>query len=170
MVEQLDGLEGKLHVIAHSMGNRALTKVWQSMFNTIDSFSKLEVGQVVFAAPDVYQAAFKDDTEGIAGFCERATVYANRSDFALGLSRLISQTDRAGVIPPVMSLDQIDTIEVSFNLALFGHTYFAKLIPMLDDLANLIEHNEAPGSGTRSHLQQQSSGASGHWLFHNSDG
>jgi len=63
-----------------------------------------------------------------------------------------------------MSLDQIDIVEVSFNLALFGHTYFAKLIPMLDDLASLIEHNEAPGSGTRSHLQQ-SSEPPGHWLF-----
>lgn len=165
MTEQFSGLEGKIHVIAHSMGNRPLTRAWRKMLQTISDSPKLEVGQVVFAAPDVYQAAFKDDTEGIFEFCERATMYANRRDYALGISRFLTQTDRAGLIPPVMSLEQIDTIEVPFNMALFGHTYFAKLVPLLEDLAGLIEHNEAPGTGSRSQLVPQSESPPGHWVF-----
>lgn len=164
LTEQLEGLEGKLNVIAHSMGNRALIRVWESMFKSVNQMPTLEVGQVVFAAPDVFQAAFKNCTEGIDEFCERATVYANRRDYALGLSRLLSQTNRAGLLPPVMSLDQIETVEVSFDLAKFGHTYFAKLIPLLDDLASLIEHNEAPGTGERSQLQRNDE-PPGHWSF-----
>lgn len=149
MIEQVSTLNGKLHIIAHSMGNRALTGTWEKLFKLIAESESLRVGQVVFAAPDVVQYAFRSKTESIHDFCERATVYANRHDYALGLSRFLSRTPRAGVLPPVMHLDKIDLIEVPFNLALFGHTYFAKLIPMLEDLAALIESNIDPGEGRR---------------------
>jgi len=164
LTEQLSELEGRIHVIAHSMGNRALTRVWPQMFKKIKVTPALELGQVVFAAPDVYQAAFQNDTEGIHEFCDRATVYANRRDYALGLSRLISWTDRAGLIPPVMNMEKIDMIEVPFNLARFGHTYFAKLIPLLEDLAGLIESNDSPGSGARQQLLPVAD-SPGHWRF-----
>ncbi|QDV62645.1 alpha/beta hydrolase [Crateriforma conspicua] len=144
LAEHIGGLEGTLHVIAHSMGNRALSLSWKEVFEAVNSSESLKIGQVVFAAPDVFQTVFKNDTENIEDFCQRATLYANRTDFALGLSRLLNRWPRAGVLPPVMSLDGIDTIEVPFNLALFGHTYFAKLIPMLEDLSSLIETNADP--------------------------
>lgn len=162
LAKEIAGLEGTLHIIAHSMGNRALTQSWRNMFDTIHESPTLNVGQVVFAAPDVYQQAFLNDTKDIHAFCQRATLYANRRDYALGLSRLLSQTPRAGMLPPVMPLVKIDTIEVSFHMALFGHTYFAKLIPMLEDLSALIEDNCAPGSGRRETLHLMA-GDSNHW-------
>lgn len=148
MAEHIGELSGTLHVIAHSMGNRALALSWQQLFKAIRKSNTLEIGQVIFAAPDVFQSVFKDDTENIQDFCQRATLYANRTDFALGLSRLLNRWPRAGMLPPVMSLNGIDTIEVPFNLALFGHTYFAKLIPMLEDLSALIETNADPSEGS----------------------
>lgn len=162
MAQEISGLEGTLHVVAHSMGNRALTTTWKEVFKTVDESETLKIGQVIFAAPDVYQQAFCDDTEGIHEFCQRATLYANHRDFALGLSRFLTQTPRAGMLPPMMPLTKIDTIEVPFNLALFGHTYFAKLIPMLEDLAALIEDDTAPGEGRRELLQQVDA-ANRHW-------
>lgn len=77
MAERIADLNGTLHIVAHSMGNRALALSWQQLFETIRKSNTLKVGQVVFAAPDVFQSAFKDDTEGIHEFCERATLYAN---------------------------------------------------------------------------------------------
>lgn len=144
LAEHIGGLEGTLHVIAHSMGNRALSLSWKNIFEAVTTSKSIKIGQVVFAAPDVFQTVFRNDTENIQDFCQRATLYANRTDFALGLSRLLNRWPRAGVLPPVMSLNGIDTIEVPFNLALFGHTYFAKLIPMLEDLSSLIETNADP--------------------------
>lgn len=162
MVEQISKLSGKLHVIAHSMGNRALTGTWGTLFKMIAESESLRVGQVVFAAPDVVQNAFRSKTENIHDLCERATLYANRHDYALGLSRFLSQTPRAGILPPVMNLDKIDLIEVPFNLALFGHTYFARLIPMLEDLSALIEGNANPGEDRR-RLLQPVAGYSSYW-------
>ncbi len=164
MCERLTGLEGTLHVIAHSMGNRALTGAWKNAFETIAKSNSLDVGQVIFAAPDVFQQAFRDDTEGIHEFCKRATLYANKLDHALGLSRILNRTPRAGILPPIMRLENIDTIEVPFNLALFGHTYFAKLIPMLEDLAALIEENSAPGEGGRASLDYANEDKT-HWTL-----
>lgn len=146
--EHIGNLKGTLHVIAHSMGNRALAMSWQSIFEAVRASNTLKIGQVVFAAPDVFQSAFKDDTENIQDFCQRATLYANRTDLALSLSRVLNRWPRAGMLPPVMSLKGIDTIEVPFNLALFGHTYFAKLIPMLEDLSALIETNAGPAEAS----------------------
>ena len=163
LAAHLAGLDGTIHVIAHSMGNRVLTQTWQRIFETLRSSNGLKVGQVIFAAPDVYQQAFRDNTEGIHEFCERATLYANQWDYALGLSRVLSQTPRAGLLPPVMPLKNIETIEVPFNLALFGHTYFAKSIPLLEDIAALIEKNSDPGDAARKSLNRV--GKALHWKF-----
>ncbi len=164
MASEIRGLEGTLHIIAHSMGNRALTQGWRNIVETIKQSDSLEIGQIIFAAPDVFQQAFRDDTASIHEFCRRATLYANRLDYALGISRCLTQTPRAGSIPPVMRLKQIDTVEVPFNIALLGHTYFAKLIPMLEDLAALIEENSAPGGGSRNALECIDEGLR-HWCL-----
>ena len=164
LAKQLTGLHGTLHVIAHSMGNRALTQSWENVFETIHESPTLDIGQVIFAAPDVYQQAFLDNTQNIHELCQRATLYANRNDYALGLSRLLSRTPRAGMLPPVMPLVEIDTIEVPFHMALFGHTYFAKLVPLLEDLSALIEDNCAPGTGRRATLQSVTT-TDRHWMI-----
>ena len=94
MAEHISELNGTLHVIAHSMGNRDLALSWQQLLETIRESNTLESGQVVFAAADVFQSAFKYDTENTKEFCQRATLYASRTDFALGLSRLLSRWPR----------------------------------------------------------------------------
>ena len=68
------------------------------------------------------------------------------------------------MLPPVMPLAHIDTIEVPFNMALFGHTYFAKLIPMLEDLSALIEDNSGPGESGRE-LLQRADNSKPHWTL-----
>jgi len=148
----LSELKGTIHVVAHSMGNRLLASTWASVLPAIRSHGNLEVGQVIFAAPDVFQQAFRDDTDGIHDYCNRATLYANRLDFALGLSRILSRTPRAGILPPVMDLKGIDIVDVPFRIALLGHSYFANVQPMLDDLSALIFSASAPGEGDRKSL------------------
>ncbi|MCC9601914.1 alpha/beta hydrolase [Stieleria sp. JC731] len=161
--ERLQKLEGTLHVIAHSMGNRGLLQAWKKAFEKIASCKNLDIGQIVFAAPDVFQQTFKDETEGIEQFCKRATLYASKKDRALGFSRLLSHTPRAGLLPPPMVIPNLDTIEVPFNADLLGHTYFANTIPVLDDLAALIEDNCDPGSTRRAKLTRPNENS--HWTF-----
>ncbi len=156
MFRTLEGLSGRLHIIAHSMGNRALLAAWKDAF---DQNSLLRLGQVIFAAPDVFQTTFRDNFTGIEEFCERATLYANRRDKALGLARLLSKTPRAGLLPPAMKLEGVDTVESPFNGDLLGHTYFAKAIPVLEDIATMIEKNLSPEN------RGLTFGESGVWTF-----
>ena len=144
MFSELGGLSGRLHVIAHSMGNRGLLAAWRNAFVQLQDNDNLQLGQVIFAAPDVFQAVFRDEALGIEQFCQRATLYASRRDKALGLARWLSQTPRAGLLPPALNLDGIETIDTPFHGDLLGHTYFAKAIPVLEDIATMIEQNLAP--------------------------
>lgn len=166
MFQKLSGLSGRLHVIAHSMGNRGLLAAWKIAFAHLQENDGLKLGQVVFAAPDVLQATFRDETEGIEAFCQRATLYASRRDKALGFSRLLSQTPRAGLLPPTISLNGIDTIETPFNGDLLGHTYFARVIPVLEDIAMMINQNLPPEE--RRSLRRENAENS-HWTFGLSD-
>lgn len=162
LFESISGLEGRLHVIAHSMGNRALLSAWKDAFSKLNQETGLQLGQVVFAAPDVFQLAFRDETEGIEKFCQRATLYASHKDWALGFSKWFSQTPRAGLLPPVLKLGHMDTVEVPFNGDLLGHTYFAKAIPVLEDIASIIQSNSPPGDRN---LKEQAGGDGSHWTF-----
>jgi len=144
MFQTLTGLSGRLHVIAHSMGNRGLLAAWKNSFSIVGQTDSLKLGQVIFAAPDVLQATFRAETHGINDFCEQATLYASHHDRALGLSRLLSRTLRAGLLPPAIQIEGIDTIETPFAADLLGHSYFAKAIPVLEDISTMIEKNLPP--------------------------
>ena len=162
MFQTLTGLSGRLHVIAHSMGNRGLLAAWKNSFSNINDADSLKLGQVVFAAPDVLQDTFRTETKGVTDFCERATIYASHYDRALGLSRLLSRTPRAGLLPPAIELEDIDTIETPFKADLLGHSYFAKAIPVLEDIATMIEKNLPPGER---HGLSQADPEKGTWSF-----
>ncbi|MEM6778910.1 MAG: alpha/beta hydrolase, partial [Planctomycetota bacterium] len=151
-IGQLSQLDGQLHVIAHSMGNRGML---ESVHRALDGKNVRDggIGQLIFTAPDVEQGDFVSRAARLAGKSNRMTLYASNKDRALGWSKRLSGFSvRAGLMPPPTILDGLDTILVEHPAPLFsfGHSYYADHQPLLDDIRRLIEHNEQPSTPERS--------------------
>lgn len=129
----------KLHVIAHSMGNRALLAVlrdWEHSTNATP------LSQIVLAAPDVDIGIFTQIATSF-GKIERVTLYASSNDGPLKLSRHIHNYRRAGEANPPLVLQGLDTIDVtSAGNFLFGtgHSYFSQTTNVFSDLFYVIGH------------------------------
>jgi esterase/lipase superfamily enzyme len=135
-----------LHIIAHSMGNRILARTLYSQALTPKEQGNL--GQVVFAAPDINRLIF--DQETVPGILksERVTLYASDHDHALTTSKTFHGYTRAGEIyPDVFVKNGIDSIDASaVDTSLLGHSYVAESRSVLSDLALLITYNADPDS------------------------
>jgi esterase/lipase superfamily enzyme len=75
----------RVHVIAHSMGNRSLLRALQRIAATAESRGKLKFGQVFLAAPDVDRDLFLDLARLYPEHAERTTLYASNADLAVHL-------------------------------------------------------------------------------------
>lgn len=88
-----------IHIVAHSMGNRALTDALELMAlrHDLTPESKPLFGQILFAAPDVDAGLFSQMIKTIRPIAERLTLYASEEDWALESSRrLHGNAPRAG--------------------------------------------------------------------------
>lgn len=125
----------KVHLLAHSMGNRVMLYglsggAWPS--------GKLD--QVVFVAADVYVDTFSQLFAKISGK-GRFTSYASRRDRALLLSNILHKAERIGhckdepmVLP---GLETVDATKV--DTGLLGHGYFADKASVISDIAELLD-------------------------------
>lgn len=98
-----DGNVTKLDIVAHSMGAQQFLRAFdriQAVFDQragADGKTRLRLGQVVLAAPDVEQEFFVDQVEHISKTVDRVTIYTSQADWALYFSRLVHGTgNRAG--------------------------------------------------------------------------
>jgi len=139
----------RVHLIAHSMGNRALTDALELLALRTDpaDLPRPVFGQVVFAAPDVDAGLFAEMIRTIRPLALRQTLYASESDWALAVSRkLHGDAPRAGqggesmLKSPV--LDSIDMSELGQDM--LAHGYFADESSALIDLMALFWRNAAP--------------------------
>lgn len=141
LLSESSGAE-QIHVIAHSMGNRAATR---SIANALATVKNL--GQVVMAAADVDQDLFKQLAPEIIGKSVRATLYASDQDAALKISGALHEFPRAGYLPPITVVPGIDTIDVSgTDLSKLGHGYISTARTVLRDVYELLHHNTPPDS------------------------
>jgi esterase/lipase superfamily enzyme/GNAT superfamily N-acetyltransferase len=147
-IRDLSAVSGaqRIHVIAHSMGNRGLLRALQTLQTTLARESPIMLNQVVLAAPDVDKTTFEQLAQFVTNAAQRTTLYSSPKDRAVRLSRVIHQYPRAGLTPPVTVVPGIDTIDIP-NLR-FGdvwwHGYFAEAEGLLNDIFNLLRHNAPP--------------------------
>ena len=135
----------RVHVIAHSMGNRGLLRALQRIAATAQTRGKLKFGQVFLAAPDVDRDLFLDLARLYPEHAERTTLYASDADLAVHLSSKLHNAPRAGYYQPYTVAPGIDTVAVpDFDVDLLGHGYFAQAEALLHDIHDLMRHNEAP--------------------------
>src|SRR5260370_4067795 len=85
----------RIHLIAHSMGNRALIEALQTYLAKRAPDNRRHIfGQIVFTAPDVDRDYFTDAIQSLAGSAERITLYASDNDYALRSSQFLHAEER----------------------------------------------------------------------------
>ena len=151
----------RVHLVAHSMGNRLMLTALQRLAAGPNS---PKFSEVVFAAPDVGQSDFVTALPKIGKLGTRFTLYASKRDKALLLSRQVNGEVRAGdanalVIRP--GLQSIDTTLASGGL--LGHNDFAG--SALEDFRAVLWLSLAPDK--RCVLRASGSGSKRYWRFGN---
>lgn len=145
----------KVHLIAHSMGNRGLLRAVQQIAANAALRSGVRFGQILLAAPDVDAQLFRSFAGLYPSLSERTTLYVSAKDMALELSDFLHDYDRAGYMPPVTIVPGIDTIEVTdIDLTTLGHGYFAEAAPVLNDMHELLRYNAPPAKRARTESVQ----------------
>ena len=138
----------RIHLIAHSMGNRALIEALQTYLAKRAPENRRHIfGQIVFTAPDVDRDYFTDAIPSLAGSAERVTLYASDNDYALRTSQFVHGAPRAGtagddVIVRLAGLDSIDMSSVPADA--LGHSYFAANSGAIFDIFRLLWRGDPP--------------------------
>jgi esterase/lipase superfamily enzyme len=139
----------RVHVLAHSMGNRGLLSSFESIGAATKASSR-RIGHIIFAAPDEDSQLFTQRAKQLTAAAETGTLYVSSKDRAVKSSNLLHLEARAGFVPPVTTAPGIDTIEVSnVDLSWLGHGYFAAAEGVLYDMRELLIHNTPAGSRAR---------------------
>lgn len=139
---------GKVHIIAHSMGNRAVINTLERVMSWQLPAGAAKLGQIIFAAPDIDRDRFVQLAAKFRGCAARVTLYASSRDVALLASKFVHGYPRAGEAGDALTVvDGIDTIDASLvDTSLVGlhHSYFGEKRSILNDMFNLISQQLAP--------------------------
>jgi len=140
----------QVHLVAHSMGNRGLLRALQRIAANAETAGQVRFGQIFLAAPDLDRDLFLDLARLYPQFSQRTTLYASNGDLAVLSSRLLHAAPRAGYFKPYTVVPGVDTVAVpDFNIDVLGHGYFAQAEALLNDIAGLMQRDQAPGQRRR---------------------
>ena len=140
----------KVHVLAHSMGNRGLLRALQRLAANAETRGRVKFGQIFLAAPDVDRDLFVDLARLYPEHAERTTLYASDGDLPVHLSARLHDAPRAGYYEPYTVAPRVDTVSVpDFDLDLLGHSYFAQAEALLHHIRDLMLNGQATVSGNR---------------------
>lgn len=152
-----------VHVIAHSMGNRALVEALRAF-----DLSKLPEGsarlnQVIFAAPDIDADTFRDMAEEFRQKATRFTLYASSKDKALILSKKAHGYPRAGDSGEhLVLLDGLDTVDATeVATGFLQHSYIGDNDSILADVYDLLRGTPPP----RFRLRRRERDGRAYWMF-----
>ena len=121
----------RLHIFAHSMGNRILMPALKQVQKNGELQSEQPFDQIVWASPDNDAQQFAASIAEIAPLAEDMTLYASRNDQALRISKWVmhSGRHRAGqspvhsdILKQANFIDAIDTSQVGGKNDRLGHT------------------------------------------------
>jgi len=153
-----------IHLIAHSMGNRALV----AAMDRIQLTSKPDTPkfrQIVLTAPDIGKEEVLRLSSVLQARAERVTLYASSKDKALlastklhGYTRAGYVVDRPFIFPGINSIDAS-----SVRTDLLAHSVFATSRTVLTDLFELIHSGNDPDR--RFGLEQLSAKEGKYWAF-----
>jgi esterase/lipase superfamily enzyme len=138
----------EVHVIAHSMGSRALTGVLEDFVQAGRAGEEApRFDEIVLVAPDIDAGRFRRDiAPALVPAGERVTLYGSSRDRALEMSRRFHSYPRIGDLSAgVVVMPGIDLIDATaVDTSLTGHSYFADGDSVLADLFHLFREGLAP--------------------------
>ncbi len=145
LLSQQDDPSGRrIHIIAHSMGNRVvLGAIYRLSAQGLLGENAKALGEVVLAAPDVGLLTFHQQVPYAIAASQRTTLYFCERDVALGMSQRINYYEPAGRVPYLFTgLDSIDAnvADTSF----LSHSYYATSKQILADMKLMIQQDAAP--------------------------
>jgi esterase/lipase superfamily enzyme len=155
-----------IHLVAHSMGNRALTSVLEEISEEMRDSTHL-FRQVVLAAPDIDADTFREEiAPAIVKTADRVTLYASSLDEALALSKRVHGYPRAGESgDQLVVVPGVDTIDVSaVDTGLIGHDYYTDSSGVIADLVDVIQ-GALPPQKRPWLLPKQQADALTYWIF-----
>jgi esterase/lipase superfamily enzyme len=151
----------RVHLIAHSMGNKALVNALDRMpLSATRKFS-----QIVLTAPDVDADTFVQLANAVKRHGQRTTLYASANDKALLASKQLQTYRRAGdTAEGVLVVEGIDTVDVSaVDTDLVGHFYYGDNRSVLSDMFLLLTQNLPPTK--RPQLRPSGTAPNQFWQF-----
>jgi esterase/lipase superfamily enzyme len=122
----------RIHVIAHSMGNRAVVGALSKIGNDVP------IRQIALIAPDIDAELFRRLARAFPSSVGPITLYASSRDTALIAAAKFAGYPRAGqggqnvVVTP--GIDTVDASAVDTSLTGLGHSYYADSSQILSDL------------------------------------
>lgn len=152
----------RVHVIAHSMGNRVLTLALEAMAR--DGRDTL-IGNIVLAAADVDAGRFEQQIAPlIRPLSRRMTIYMSGQDKALRASRVLSTNLRLGeASSPMLVVAGAETVDASsIDVDLLDHGYIASSNEVVEDLLQLLDGKAPPRSRLRA---SQTPGGEPFWIL-----
>ena len=152
-----------IHLIAHSMGNRALTRALYEIALE-KSLTKSKFSEVVLTAPDIDADVFARLAKDMSRTAKRITMYGSSKDKALTVSKEFHGYRRAGDTAVITVVPGVDTIDASMiDTSLSGHSYYGDNSSVLTDLYHLLLHGKPPER--RSYLHPNEQTGRKYWIF-----
>jgi esterase/lipase superfamily enzyme/nucleoid DNA-binding protein len=135
-----------VHVIAHSMGNRALVHALSELADKWRADGLPRIENLFLAAPDIDKGTFLELAAAMATTAGRTTLYASSKDRALKEARRRQVYPRAGDADEIVVLPGIDSIDASdLETDFLSHSYYGDHRSVVSDLHELLQYGAPPG-------------------------
>ena len=133
----------KIHLIAHSMGNLAMTRALAWLVDERGDAGEPEFDQILLTAPDVDSEVFQEEiAPKLRSSCRRVTLYTSTNDWALvassslryGRVRLGEDIKSASGL---MGFEAVDASAV--DTSLLGHSYYGERPVVIRDILEVFQ-------------------------------
>ena len=142
----------EIYLVAHSMGNRGLTRAIVSLFKEKPEL-KAKIKEIILAAPDIDADVFKRDIapQMVSLVQKPITLYVSADDVALKASKTLHGYPRAGDSGDgIVLIDGIETIDATgIDTSFLSHSYFADTTSIISDIFDLIKTGQRANSRKR---------------------
>lgn len=138
----------RIHLIAHSMGSRAVTLAFVEMMGALNNESMAKIDNLILASPDISEKVFRSTIyPKLKSGSQNITIYASENDKALNVSHDVNKHYRLGQVvngKPFLykGIYVIDASNVSTDFT--GHDLFAANQGILSDIHSLIRGERDP--------------------------
>ena len=149
-----------IDILVHSMGSQSALRALSSLRSVFETEregatrpTKIRIGQIMFAAPDVARPVFDQKIRRIAPYADRVTVYGSMTDAALLASKVLrSGASRMGELnddgePLLVEVKNVHVIDATgperwWRLDRiwkgYGHDYFLQSEGVRDDIKRIL--------------------------------